>query len=55
MFEKGEIYLAKINPKKGNEVGKFRPVLIYQINMLNKCEHPKTIILPLSTILIDDA
>ncbi len=55
MFQKGEIYLAKLNPKKGNEVGKIRPVLIYQTNILNKCEHPTTIILPISTILIDDA
>ena len=54
MFKKGEIYLAKLNPKKGNEVGKIRPVLIYQTNLLNDCEHPTTIILPISTILIDD-
>ena len=55
MFKKGEIYLAKLNPRKGNEVGKIRPVLIYQTNLLNDCKHPTTIILPISTILIDDA
>ena len=55
MFKKGEIYLAKLNPKKGNEVGKIRPVMIYQTNLLNDCGHPTTIILPISTILIDDA
>jgi len=55
MFQKGEIYLAKLNPKKGNEVGKTRPILIYQTNILNECEHPTTIILPISTVLIDDA
>jgi mRNA interferase MazF len=54
MFQKGEIYLAKLNPKKGNEVGKTRPVLIYQTNILNECGHPTTIILPISTVLIDD-
>jgi len=54
-FKKGEIYLAKLNPKKGNEVGKIRPVLIYQTDLLNDCEHPTTIILPISTILIDGA
>ena len=53
MFQKGEIYLAKLNPKKGNEVGKIRPVLIYQTNILNDCEHPTTIVLPMSTVLID--
>ena len=55
MFKKGDIYLAKLNPKKGNEVGKLRPVLIYQTNLLNDIEHPTTSILPLSTHLIDDA
>ena len=55
MFQKGEIYLAKLNPKKGSEVGKIRPVLIYQTNILNDCEHPTTIILPISTVLIDNA
>jgi len=55
MFQKGEIFLAKLNPKRGNEVGKIRPVLIYQTNILNECEHPTTIILPISTVLIDDA
>jgi mRNA interferase MazF len=54
MFQKGEIYLAKLNPKKGNEVGKIRPVLIYQTDFLNECEHPTTIVLPLSTVLIDN-
>jgi len=54
MFKKGEIYLAKLNPRKGNEVGKIRPVLIFQTNMLNDIEHPTTLIIPLSTYLIDD-
>jgi len=55
MFKKGEIYLAKLNPKKGNEVGKIRPVLIYQTDILNECGHPTTIILPVSTVLVDNA
>jgi len=55
MFKKGEIYLAKLNPKKGNEVGKLRPVLIYQTDLLNDIAHPTTTVLPLSTQLIADA
>jgi len=55
MFKRGEIYLARLNPKKGNEVGKLRPVLIYQTDMLNDIGHPTTTILPLSTYLIEDA
>jgi mRNA-degrading endonuclease toxin of MazEF toxin-antitoxin module len=43
-----------VQSKKGNEVGKIRPVLIYQTNILNECKHPTTIILPISTVLIDD-
>ena len=55
MYKKGEIYLAKLNPKKGNEVGKIRPVLIYQTNFLNDIAHPTTTVLPLSTHLINEA
>jgi len=54
IFQKGEIYLAYLNPKKGDEVGKLRPVIIYQTNMLNDIEHPTTTILPLSTVFIDE-
>jgi len=39
MFKKGEIYLARLNPRKGNEVGKVRPIFIYQRDMLNDVEH----------------
>ncbi len=55
MFKRGEIYLANLNPRKGNEVGKLRPVLIYQTDMLNDINHLTTTILPLSTILIKDS
>ena len=55
MFKKGEIYLASLNPKKGKEVGKLRPILIYQNNILNEIEHPTTVVLPLSTKLIENS
>lgn len=55
MFEQGGIYLANLNPKKGNEVGKVRPVLIVQHNALSEADHPTTLVMPLSTKLIDDA
>jgi len=54
-ISKGEIWLANLNPiKKNNEIGKIRPVLIYQSDDLNHNNYPSTIILPLSTELIDD-
>ena len=55
MFKRGEIYLARLNLRKGNEVGKIRPVFVYQTDMLNEIGHPTTIVLPLSTYLIDGA
>ncbi|CAA6802850.1 MAG: mRNA interferase [uncultured Campylobacterales bacterium] len=51
MFKKGNIHLARLNPRKGNEVGKIRPVLIYQTDLLNNISHPTTIVLPLSTTI----
>lgn len=55
MLKRGEVYLANLNPKKGNEVGKLRPILIYQTDMLNEATHPTTTVLPLSTHLIDES
>jgi len=53
MIKRGEIYLVNLNPKRGNEVGKLRPVLILQTDALNEVAHPTVIVLPLSTKLID--
>ncbi len=55
MFKRGDIYLANLNPKKGNEVGKLRPVLIYQNDILSEVSHPTTTVLPLSTQLINES
>lgn len=54
-MKRGDIVLANLNPKKGSEMGKVRPVLVLQSNLLNAASHPTTIVLPLSTQLIDDA
>lgn len=55
MVSKGEIWLVNLNPvKKNNEIGKVRPVLVFQNNELNHNNYPTTIIIPLSTDLIDD-
>jgi len=54
-ISKGDIWLANLNPiKKNNEIGKVRPILVYQSDNLNHNDYPSTIILPLSTDLIDD-
>ena len=56
MVSRGEIWLVNLNPiKKNNEMGKIRPVLVYQSNVLNHSDYPTTIVLPLSASLVDDA
>ena len=51
----GEVWLANLNPRKGTEPGKTRPVLILQSQTLLDIQHPSTLIIPLTTQLIDDA
>lgn len=54
-IERGSIWLANLNPGKGTEPGKTRPVLVVQNQALLDARHPSTIIIPLTTKLIDDA
>ena len=54
MLDRGSIYLARLYPSKGHEVGKTRPVLVLQNDVLTKDGHTTVIILPLSTQLIDN-
>jgi mRNA interferase MazF len=52
----GDIWLVNLNPaKRDNEMGKIRPSVIFQNDELNNSGYPTTIIIPLSTQLIDDA
>lgn len=54
-LRRGDIWLANLNPRKGGEPGKTRPVLIVQNQGLLDAGHPTTIIIPLTTNLIEDA
>ena len=54
-LRRGEIWLADLNPRQGTEPGKTRPVLIVQAQPLLDAEHPSTLIVPLTTNLVDDA
>lgn len=51
----GEIWLANLNPGRGTEPGKMRPVLVVQGQPLLDAGHPSTLILPLTTHLVEDA
>jgi mRNA interferase MazF len=55
MLNRGEIWLANLNPPRGTEPGKTRPVLIIQAQALLDAGHPSTYVVPLTTRLVDDA
>ena len=48
---RGVLYLADLNPRRGTEPGKVRPVLVIQTDLLNEAGHPSTWILPCTTRL----
>ena len=49
-----DIWLADLNPTRGTEPGKTRPVVILQTDLLNEA-HPSTIICPITTNVQPDA
>ena len=55
MPERGEVWLANLNPRRGTEPGNTRPVLVVQAQALIDAGHPSTLIISLTTNLIDDA
>ena len=55
MPERGEIWLANLDPQHGTEPGKTRPVLLVQSQALMDAGHPSTLVIPLTTRLVDDA
>jgi len=54
-LEHGTVWLADLNPQRGTEPGKTRPVLIIQSQALLDAGHPSTLIIPLTTRLIEGA
>lgn len=55
MPERGEVWLANLDPAHGTEPGKTRPVLLVQAQALLDVGHPSTLIIPLTTNLVADA
>lgn len=49
VIRRGEIWVANLNPPRGQEIGKIRPVLVFQDNALTAIGTPMVIILPLTT------
>ena len=54
-IKRGWIYLADLSPRRGAEPGKTRPVLVLQTDLLNKVGHPSSIVIPLTTNVVNDA
>ncbi len=50
-MRRGEIWVGSLNPNRGAEVGKTRPVLIVQADFLIAQGEPTVIVLPLTTQL----
>jgi mRNA interferase MazF len=50
-MQRGEIWVANLNPNKGREIGKIRPVVIFQENRLIAVGLPTLIVVPLTSQL----
>lgn len=55
MIRRGEVWLADLDPRRGTEPGKTRPVLVVQCQPLLDAGHPSTLVVPLTTNLVEDA
>ena len=51
----GSLYTADLNPRRGTEPGKVRPVLVVQTDLLNQVGHPSTFVLPCTTKLTGES
>ena len=50
----GGLFLANLNPRRGTEAGKLRPVVVVQTDLLNETDHPSTWVLPCTTRLVGE-
>ncbi len=55
MIRRGEVWLADLDPRRGTEPGKTRPVLVVQSQVLLDAQHPSTLVVPLTTALVNGA
>lgn len=52
-FKRGEVRLANFNPSRGTEMGKIRPCVILQTDLLSDIDHPGTTVIPLTSRIIN--
>lgn len=48
-MKRGEVWIANLNPSRGREIGKVRPVLVIQGDALLEAGSPTIAVLPLTT------
>ena len=57
-ISKGEIYLANLGDKRREDIGKIRPVVVFQNDMLNRMVHEAgyrdVIVIPLSSRIVQN-
>jgi mRNA interferase MazF len=49
MIRRGEVWVARLNPNQGAEVGKVRPVVVIQADLLTQADLPTVLVVPLTT------
>ncbi|MGH8274277.1 MAG: type II toxin-antitoxin system PemK/MazF family toxin [Gammaproteobacteria bacterium] len=50
-MKRGEVWTANLNPRRGHEIGKIRPVVIVQTDALTEAAMDTIIIIPITTQL----
>lgn len=48
-MRRGEIWTANLNPTRGAEIGKIRPVIVLQADWLTDAGSPTVLVVPLTT------
>lgn len=54
-IRRGQVWVANLNPNRGREVGKVRPVLVIQGNWLSEAQTGTVVVLPLTSDVRPDA
>lgn len=49
LIRRGEVWVARLNPNQGAEVGKVRPVVVIQADLLTDAGIPTVLVVPLTT------
>ena len=53
-MKRGEVWVANLNPNRGQEIGKVRPVLVIQDDRVIAAGIPTVLVLPLTTQVWQD-